>query len=627
MLTAQRISLILTYLVGLGSFLSLYGIASLHFFLPALVLFILGLPNDLRFRVYLHRWLLNAGGILFTIYSLLGLSLENVIRPFADILLVLLSIKALEQKRERDLYQMLLLSLFGVAVTTTFRLDISFLSFFLYELFAGSVAFLFINASSNLGDRPLPRGFLMGYLRFSLLFPLIVALASVPFFLILPRAQTPFFDLFTKRESGLVSGIAREVEMGKVGEIQQDNRVVMRVYGRVPPDPYWRVSVFDTMVGTKWIRTVEEREGEVRGGFTYRYTVVLEPTYDSFVPLLDYPVRVVKVEGLEDGFRRLKGGFYRSEAPITKPVRYTAVSTDAGPEDPPDPVYLEVPEDVPPSVVSLARRLSEGKGTDGEKLAAVVDFFRRGFSYSLKLEEYEGNPIEHFLFRSKRGNCEYFASSTALILRLMGIPSRVVGGYKGYLRNEFGNYLIVTNSMAHVWVEAFVGGRWVRVDTTPPYFSPALRRISRLDLLRDAIVSFWYENVVGFTAQKQLSLFMNLRRSLSGVNAAAVKDYLKIILSVLLLTFLVFSLIRIYLYRLRRTPENLYRLLISKLERLEGREVKGMLPEEVLSAVRGKPYYGEVKFIVSLYQRHRFSPHRVGREELMEGYRLLRKIH
>ncbi|MDQ7081558.1 MAG: transglutaminase domain-containing protein [Aquificota bacterium] len=65
--------------------------------------------------------------------------------------------------------------------------------------------------------------------------------------------------------------------------------------------------------------------------------------------------------------------------------------------------------------------------------------------------------------------------------------------------------------MAHVWVEAYVNGRWIRVDTTPPYLSPGVRRISRWDLLRDAIVSFWYENVVDFSAEKQVSIAKALR--------------------------------------------------------------------------------------------------------------------
>ncbi len=628
MLTPEKISLTLTYLVSLGAFLSLKDIASDVFFLPFLFMFFLGFINDFRFRSYLPRWLLNTGGILFSLLALSQLSLENLIQPFADMLLFLLVIKSLEEKKPRDLYQMLLLSLFGVAITTTFRFDISFLAFFLYELFLGSVAFTFINLQANLRNVPLSGEFVRRYLLFSLVFPLIVAILSVPFFLILPRTHTPLIDIFTKKEGGLVSGISDEVEIGKVGEIQEDNTVVMRVYGKIPANPYWRVSVFDTLLGRRWIKTLEFLEKEERVyDSLYTYTVILEPTFDTFVPVLDYPVRPVKLEGFKGKIIRLKGGFYESEEPISRPVRYTFISTALPPDDPADPVYLVVPEDIPESIAELSRRLSEGKKTPEEKLKSVVDFFGKGFSYTLKLESYEGDPLEHFLFRSKKGNCEYFASATALLLRLMGIPSRVVGGFKGALKNRYGNYYIITNSMAHVWVEAYINGKWVRVDATPPYITPAVRRISKLDLIRDAIISFWYENVVDFSAQKQAGLFREIVKGVRSISLQDLKGLVKKMLIILLVSSVLILSVRFYILRLKKSPVNLYRALLRRLERLEGRSFREMLPEDILKQTEGKDYYGIVKFIVRLYQRHRFSKEGVRREELEEGYGLLRKIH
>ncbi len=627
MLTARKVSLLLTYLVSVGCFFALYGIADDTYFLFLAFIFTLGILNEWRFHVYLPRWLLNVGGIFISLVFLLELSFENVVKPFANMLLLLLAIKSIEEKKPRDIYQMLLLSLFGIAVSTTFRLDLSFLLFFIYELFLGSVAFLFTNAYANMGDKPIPSEFLRKYLRFSFLFPLLIALSTVPFFLILPRTQTPLFDLFAKREKGLVSGIANEVELGKVGEVQQDNTVAFRVYGDLPPDPYWRVSVFDTLVNTKWIKTLREEEPyKGKGLGTFRYRIILEPTYDTFLPLMDYPLKVLKLEGLRMArVKRLKGGYYESSQPINRPVRLEAISSLDPPADPPVPVYLSVPEDVPRSIRSLARKLSEGKRSDEEKLEAVRSFFSKDFSYSLKLSKPEGDPIEFFLFKSRRGNCEFFASSTALLLRLMGIPARVVGGFKGYIKNDYGNYYIVTNSMAHVWVEAYIKGRWVRVDTTPPYTSPAVRKISKLSLIRDALISFWYENVVDFSAQKQLSLFRELYRGIRSLSAEDIKRAFIKSSYIFGVVILLYSLISLY-RRLRKTPENLYRALISKLSRYEGMDLRRMMPEEVLRLTAGKPYQREASFIVELYLRYRFSPYTVSKKELREAYRLLRKI-
>ncbi|WP_457600836.1 transglutaminase family protein [Hydrogenivirga sp.] len=627
MLSAKKVSLTLTYLVSLGCFLALYGIADGLYYPFLLFIFILGALNEWKFRVYLPRWVLNAGGVFISLVFLLELSLENIVSPFANMLLLLLSVKSLEDKKPRDIYQMLLLSLFGMAISTTFRLDISFLLLFLYELFLGSVAFMFTNAYANLGDRPLPKGFLSRYLKVSVLFPLVVALATVPFFIILPRTQTPLFDMFAKREEGLVSGISDEVELGKVGEIQQDNTVVFRVYGEVPGDAYWRVSVFDTLLNTKWVSTLKEIEREPAiTGKVQRITVILEPTYDTFVPALDYPVRVVKLEGIRTRLLRRKGGYYESEKSLNRPVRYTLLSSDARPTDDVHPIYEKVPTEVPDSIRELALSLSRGKDTPLDKIEAVREFFKRGFSYSLKIDKPEGDPLEHFLFRSKRGNCEFFASATALLLRLMGVPSRVVGGFKGYVKNDYGNYYIVTNSMAHVWVEAHTGKGWVRVDTTPPYVSPAVRRISKFALLRDALISFWYENVVDFSAQKQVSLVRNIFKEVRSLSFSDVKESLVPITYIVLFLFLAYALIRIYLKRIRKTPENLYVSLVERLGRLERRDLRGLLPEEVLELTRDKPYGRDVAFIISLYQRHRFSPYKVSRRELLEGYRTLRKI-
>jgi len=619
-LSAERLSLGLTYLVSAGAFLSLWGIADDLSVLFSSLVFLTGILNDLRMHLYLPRAMLSLAGILFSAYFLSGFTLQNPVKPFANVLLLLLAIKSLERKKPRDLYQILLLSLLSVSVTTAFRLDVSFLLFFLYELFLGSVTFIFINLYSNVGDRPLPTGFIVRYAKFAFIFPITVAFFSVPFFLLLPRTHTPLFDVSAGERGALVSGIAGSVEIGKVGDIQQDNTVVMRVWGDLRDKAYWRVSVFDTLVGTEWIRTTTVREKEPEGAVLSRYTVMLEPIYDTLLPMPDYPARLLKVEGLRGTVRRLRGGMYESSRPINKPIRYVVLSAKREPVDPPAPVHLGVPDDVPKSIIELAHKLAEGKASAEEKVMAVREFFRRGFSYTLKLESYEGHPIEHFLFRSRKGNCEYFASSTALLLRIMGVPSRVVGGFKGFLENELGGYYIITNSMAHVWVEAYVGGRWVRVDTTPPYVSPALRDINRLDLIRDALLSFWYENVVGFSAQKQLSLAKSLKPDL-------LKDVFLLSAGFLSAFAGVYLIALFYARKLRKTPRNLYSALLSRIEKIEGEDLKSLMPEEILSRIRDKPYYVYARYIIGLYQRHRFSAHPVSEKELRKGYEVLRKVH
>jgi len=180
--------------------------------------------------------------------------------------------------------------------------------------------------------------------------------------------------------------------------------------------------------------------------------------------------------------------------------------------------------------------------------------------------------------------------------------------------------------MAHVWVEAYVNGRWLRIDTTPPYVSPAVNRISKLDLLRDFLITFWYRNVVDFSAQKQVSLLRGIWKSLKDVEGSSLLRSAVYVLipagAVLLLGFAV----RLYVRKIRKTPANLYRRLLEKLERIEGRKLGNLLPEDVIRLTRFRPYSREVEFIVSLYRRDRFSPYKVTSAEIEKGYRLLRKI-
>jgi hypothetical protein len=630
MQTTKEISLGLTYLVVFGSVLSLHSLAYNFYLIVFSLVILFGVINDFKFKSYPPRAALTILGFLFSIYFLLDLTFENLIAPFANILLVLIAIKSLEDKKPRDIYQMLLLSWFGIALSATFRFDISFLAFFLYELILGSIAFLFTNLYSSLGNTRLTKEFIDRYLRFSLLFPIVVFVVAIPFFISLPRTHTPLFDIAQSSRQTLTSGIAETVELGKVGEIQRDNTVVMRVYGDVPEKPYWRVAVFDSLVGTSWIKSSSVRETTIslKGkGRRFKYEIILSPTFDNYIPALDYPVSIIKAKGYRGRIKRVYGGYFHGTKTISKPIRYEAISTSQKPAEPPSKIHLRVPKTIPRSIWELAKTLSKGKETDIEKVEAVKSFFKEGFRYTLKLSNFEGHPIEHFLFRAKAGNCEFFASSTALLLRMMGIPTRLVGGFKGFIKNNFGNYLIVTNSMAHVWVEAYVDGHWIRIDTTPPYVAPALRKISTLDLIRDTLVSFWFDNVIDYTAHKQTNLLRKASFTLQNITRLEIKGVFKAVIEWVVIIAVCVIVIYLYISQIRKTPKNLYKKLIRKLEKESTVNLENELPEKILILFRSHKNYKEIEFIVRLYQKYRFSKESISTAEINEGYRILRNIY
>ena len=139
-----------------------------------------------------------------------------------------------------------------------------------------------------------------------------------------------------------------------------------------------------------------------------------------------------------------------------------------------------------PETTALARDLMPAQLTAPEKIRRLSDYFSKGFTYSTGVTLSEKAPIRDFLFHTRRGHCEIYATAGALLLRSAGVPARVAVGFLGGEKNPFQNYYIVRFKNAHAWVEAWVGRRWQVVDLTPPDARPPLVQINwseRLGLL------------------------------------------------------------------------------------------------------------------------------------------------
>jgi hypothetical protein len=114
------------------------------------------------------------------------------------------------------------------------------------------------------------------------------------------------------------------------------------------------------------------------------------------------------------------------------------------------------------------------------------------------------DPLANFLFERKQGHCEYFASSMAVMLRTLGIPSRVVNGFRSDEFNDVtGNYVVRAKN-AHSWVEAyFPGYGWVTFDPTPGGTIGSPQGWGRAMLYLDAAASFWREWVISYDTSHQ----------------------------------------------------------------------------------------------------------------------------
>ena len=150
-----------------------------------------------------------------------------------------------------------------------------------------------------------------------------------------------------------------------------------------------------------------------------------------------------------------------------------------------------------------------------KKSSSSKDFFlAQKLAYATTTLPTGVDPLEEFLFETRRGNCEFFASSFALLLRVAGIPSRLVGGYYGGTYNDFGGYYIITEDMAHVWVEAFLPGKgWITIDPSrfATNFSGSRGHrnrglTERLSMTMDAFNYYWNRTVINYDLERQLRL-------------------------------------------------------------------------------------------------------------------------
>src|SRR5262249_46845761 len=127
---------------------------------------------------------------------------------------------------------------------------------------------------------------------------------------------------------------------------------------------------------------------------------------------------------------------------------------------------LEVPASISPAVRDLAYSWAVQNRDPRAVVSTALRFFRtQGFSYSLTPGEYE--DLEEFLLRRRVGFCEHYAASFATLMRLAGIPARVVVGYLGGEYNDLGHFILVRQADAHAWWEVWLPENgWTRVDPT-----------------------------------------------------------------------------------------------------------------------------------------------------------------
>ena len=172
--------------------------------------------------------------------------------------------------------------------------------------------------------------------------------------------------------------------------------------------------------------------------------------------------------------------------------------------------YLQLPR-LPAGIGDLARTLTAASRGPEEAALRLTGYLSQNFQYTLALARQTGlDPLEEFLFVRRSGNCEYFAAALAVMLRSVGIPARVVGGFQRGDWNEYGRYFMVRLRDAHAWVEAHVEGvGWITLDPSPRQAGVSGR--SAVGLYLDALRMRWYRYVINWSLRDQIETALSVR--------------------------------------------------------------------------------------------------------------------
>jgi transglutaminase-like putative cysteine protease len=477
-------------------------------------------------------------------------------------LLFVLLIRLYSAVTDRDARFLAMLSFAGILASAVLTVDTTFLVlFFVYLLFAAATfsgmelrkgaqgALTPPIAAQPDREKRLTRALSLATVSAAIGAMLI---GTVLFFFF-PRVSAGYLGR-TSLNPSLMTGFSDVVELGQIGEIKKNSAVIMRVetghaifYDRLR----WRGIALANFDGRRW--TSAEKSGEILspGGDGWimmadprqressrfdilEYTVLLEPLATDAVFVVGKPIALRgnftgennslgvprRSHLIRDSTETLSNPFHTYSA-----IRYSGISRlvarnttalrSADQNYPAEVVdkYLQLPK-LDSRIPELAQKITAQAPTPFDKSIAIETYLRTRYSYTLNLTgQTSDDPLPHFLFQTRAGHCEYFASAMAVMLRTLGIPSREVNGFLPGEFNDLGGDYIVRASDAHSWVEVFFpGSGWIIFDPTPagPDITPGF--FTRLNQYLDWIELTWNEWVISYDFAHQVMLAQNLQR-------------------------------------------------------------------------------------------------------------------
>jgi len=373
----------------------------------------------------------------------------------------------------------------------------------------------------------LPRALLPG----GLLLIVAVPMALLAFLLV-PRLSEPLWGAPTPDTAR--TGLSDSMSPGNFTDLLTDDRPAMRVTFDGAPPPadlrYFRAYVMWDYDGRSWrlgfVRRDDRKDpAPIEAAIAISYSIGLVPTQQRVLPSLDVALNAPAQARLQPDHEIL------ADKPVNDALNYTLRSAlryrlQPALDERSRQKGLQRPSGFNPRTLALATQWRQRYGNNDAAIAqaALSLFHDGGFRYTLAPAPLGRDSVDDFLFSTREGFCEHYASAFTLLMRDANIPARVVTGYQGGYWNKFGNYLLVRNSDAHAWSEVWLAGRgWVRVDPTGAVrpervtlgaSAAAGDQLSwyRSDWLQgmrnrwDIVNRWWAQGVIGFDALRQRGL-------------------------------------------------------------------------------------------------------------------------
>ena len=534
----------------------------------------------------------------------------GLLLTMVNLLILAGALKLIILNRPRDLFHLFCTCLFVIGMGFTFHQSV------VMTLFYGLLTLSLLVA---IGRYFSPSQHLPWHIKRLLVMSVQALPIAILLFLILPKLP-PLWKMPVSKSTE--TGLTDTVTPGDIANLTQSGKLAFRATftGALPPpaERYWRALTLEYFDGKQW--SVSPLRKQVReqyrllnnefkprvNGSWWEYEVITEPTNKHWL----FSIDVAIPDDLNSPQTIWQSSDYSllSETPITARRAYRVRSYPTTPMD--QTLYsidsrlnLQLPNNaaVNPQTQAWANQIAADNVTQVERVQAVLDYFvDQGFRYTLTPPPMPDHPIDDFLFIHQEGFCAHYASAMSYVLRLLGIPARMVAGYHGGESLQ-PDVLSVYQYDAHAWVEAWLDGRgWVRFDPSG-IVAPArlelglqqaveeesflannqMARLQQLPLFAElrnlySLLDYqWSRWVLGFDAERQQNLLALL------LGKVTTQRIMILMLGICLVIGLLLALYFIPHWQRKRPPANLRWFLQAsqKAEQITGLERHNDGPE------------------------------------------------